>query len=267
MVAGAVAAGAGLVVLTEMFATGFSMDAERIAEPEGRPDARRGSPEQAAPTACGCAARCPSARPGAAAPQRGVLAGPDGTTHRYAKIHPFTYAGEHEHYAAGDGTVTVDVEGSGSASSSATTCASPTTSGRWPRPPTSTSCWPTGPRPAAPTGRRCSRPGPSRTRPTWSASTGSARAAASTYAGDSRIFDPLGEMLAGGGPDRDDPPRRRRRGRGGQGARPLPVPARPPHRRALGPTPPHTARGHDARYHNSGQPIAPPCGNPLTGTG
>ena len=37
MVAGAVASGAGLVVLTEMFATGFSMEAERIAEPEGGP--------------------------------------------------------------------------------------------------------------------------------------------------------------------------------------------------------------------------------------
>ena len=40
-----------------------------------------------------------------------VLAGPDGTTHTYAKIHPFSYAGEHEHYAAGDRHVTVDVEG------------------------------------------------------------------------------------------------------------------------------------------------------------
>ena len=40
-----------------------------------------------------------------------MLAAPDGTVHRYAKIHPFTYAREHEHYAAGDAHVTVDVEG------------------------------------------------------------------------------------------------------------------------------------------------------------
>ncbi len=40
-----------------------------------------------------------------------VLAGPDGTVHRYRKIHPFSYAGEHEHYAAGDKHVTVMVEG------------------------------------------------------------------------------------------------------------------------------------------------------------
>ena len=32
-------------------------------------------------------------------------------SHRYAKIHPFSYAGEHEHYAAGDRFLTVDVDG------------------------------------------------------------------------------------------------------------------------------------------------------------
>jgi predicted amidohydrolase len=40
-----------------------------------------------------------------------VLAAPDGTVHRYAKVHPFTYSGEHEHYDAGAELVTVDVEG------------------------------------------------------------------------------------------------------------------------------------------------------------
>src|SRR5206468_4369173 len=40
-----------------------------------------------------------------------VLAAPDGMTHRYAKIHPFSYAGEDARYRAGDRTVTVDVEG------------------------------------------------------------------------------------------------------------------------------------------------------------
>jgi predicted amidohydrolase len=40
-----------------------------------------------------------------------VLAGPDGTLHRYAKIHPFGFARENEHYAAGDRFVTADVEG------------------------------------------------------------------------------------------------------------------------------------------------------------
>ncbi|MGH9005690.1 MAG: nitrilase-related carbon-nitrogen hydrolase, partial [Acidimicrobiia bacterium] len=37
LVGTAAAAGARLVVLTEMFPTGFSMDPERVAEPEGGP--------------------------------------------------------------------------------------------------------------------------------------------------------------------------------------------------------------------------------------
>jgi len=40
-----------------------------------------------------------------------ILAGPNGVVHRYRKIHPFSYAREHERYAAGDRLVTVDVEG------------------------------------------------------------------------------------------------------------------------------------------------------------
>ena len=40
-----------------------------------------------------------------------MLAGPDGTILRYRKIHPFSFAGEHHHYEAGDKHVTVMVEG------------------------------------------------------------------------------------------------------------------------------------------------------------
>ena len=40
-----------------------------------------------------------------------MLAAPDGAMHRYAKIHPFGYGAEPEHYAAGDAFLTVDVEG------------------------------------------------------------------------------------------------------------------------------------------------------------
>src|SRR6185437_8719867 len=39
-----------------------------------------------------------------------VLAGPDGQLHRYAKIHPFSYAGEHLSYQAGSNFLTVTVE-------------------------------------------------------------------------------------------------------------------------------------------------------------
>ena len=40
-----------------------------------------------------------------------VLAGPDGTVHRYRKIHPFTYGGEDKHVRPGDELVTVEIGG------------------------------------------------------------------------------------------------------------------------------------------------------------
>ena len=40
-----------------------------------------------------------------------VLAGPDGTIHRYRKIHPFSYAGEEKYVRPGDTFVTVEVNG------------------------------------------------------------------------------------------------------------------------------------------------------------
>jgi predicted amidohydrolase len=54
------------------------------------------------------------ARPGARSPlptNAFVLASPAGEVQRYDKIHPFTYAGEHEHYAAGAVSPTFVVEG------------------------------------------------------------------------------------------------------------------------------------------------------------
>jgi predicted amidohydrolase len=39
------------------------------------------------------------------------VAQPDGTVHRYAKIHPFSFAGEHERYAAGTDFLTVRLDG------------------------------------------------------------------------------------------------------------------------------------------------------------
>jgi predicted amidohydrolase len=40
-----------------------------------------------------------------------TLAAPDGTVHRYAKLHPFSFAREHELYDAGDQRITVDIDG------------------------------------------------------------------------------------------------------------------------------------------------------------
>ncbi len=111
MIEQAAAEGARLVVLTEMFSTGFSMDTESIAEPVDGPSTRF-LVEQARRLGVWMAASLPERPEGQALPyNRLVLAGPDGTTHRYAKIHPFSYAREHERFAAGDAHVTVEVEG------------------------------------------------------------------------------------------------------------------------------------------------------------
>ena len=111
MITQAASAGARLVLLSEMFSTGFSMDEDRVAEAPDGPSA----------TFLMDQARVHGVWVGASLPERDdptarpwnqfVLAGPDGSTHRYAKIHPFSYGGEHEHYAAGDTPVTVDIEG------------------------------------------------------------------------------------------------------------------------------------------------------------
>ena len=65
------------------------------------------------------------------------------------------------------------------------------------RTPTSTWCRRTGRRRGGTTGRRCCRPGPSRTRRTWSACNRVGTAGDGTeHAGDSRIIGPMGELLA-----------------------------------------------------------------------
>ena len=94
-----------------MYSTGFSMAAERIAEPAGG----RSSAflvEQAARNDLWVCGSLPEVATGATRPSNClVLAGPDGTILRYRKIHPFSFAGEHHHYEAGDKHVTVMVEG------------------------------------------------------------------------------------------------------------------------------------------------------------
>ena len=40
-----------------------------------------------------------------------VVAGPAGESYRFEKLHPFTFAGEHEHYRPGDKALTVDIDG------------------------------------------------------------------------------------------------------------------------------------------------------------
>ena len=108
MIAAAAAGGAKLIVLPEMFATGFSMRPERIAEDEGGPTEQFLLAHAAEHDAHLLASVAQRGADGAYR-NNAVLARPDGSVERYAKIHPFSYAGEHERYAAGDRFLTVDV--------------------------------------------------------------------------------------------------------------------------------------------------------------
>ena len=111
MIEGAAGLGARLVVLPEMFACGFSMATERIAEPVDGPSTRFLC-EQAKRHGIWIGGSLPELPAGAQKPRNAfLLAGPGGELHRYFKIHPFSYAGEHEHYEPGQDFVTVELDG------------------------------------------------------------------------------------------------------------------------------------------------------------
>lgn len=114
MIREAADADARLVVLTEMFSTGFAMGdewASRLAEP------RDGASSEFLRTAARShgvwvAGSCPELAPGGTLPANTlVIASPNGDVYRYEKIHPFTYGGEDKYFRAGSGHLTVSIEG------------------------------------------------------------------------------------------------------------------------------------------------------------
>jgi omega-amidase len=105
-VARAVGAGAELVLLTETFSTGFSMT-PGIGEPEGGPSSQFLA-AAAKEHGVWVAGTCPEIADGEDLPYNSfVLAGPDGDTHRYRKLHPF--ADERDRFRSGEGPVTVQI--------------------------------------------------------------------------------------------------------------------------------------------------------------
>lgn len=100
--------GAQLVVLPEMFAVGFSMATDRIAEDADGPTAAW-LREQAMGLGLWIGGSFP-VRHAEAVRNRFLLSAPDGSVRSYDKQKPFTYGGEAEHYAAGGETVTWQVE-------------------------------------------------------------------------------------------------------------------------------------------------------------
>jgi predicted amidohydrolase len=109
MIAQAAAGGARLAVLTEMFATGFSLDVARIAEPVDGPSTIF-LLEQAALHQCWVAGSIPTVVPDGRPRNRFTFGGPDGELVIYDKLHPFSFGGETDHYDSGDERVQLVID-------------------------------------------------------------------------------------------------------------------------------------------------------------
>lgn len=105
---------ANLVVLSETFSTGFAVEDPGFAEPHDGPSSAF-LHSMAVEHGLWVGGSCPEVPPDAKDDTRPantfVLAGPDGTMHRYRKIHPFTFGGEDRHVRPGSELVTVSVDG------------------------------------------------------------------------------------------------------------------------------------------------------------
>ncbi|NNE94848.1 MAG: carbon-nitrogen family hydrolase [Acidimicrobiales bacterium] len=116
---GAVAAGADLVCLTEMFSTGFSMDTDSVVEPVDGPSSQflARSAAQASDMAgrpIHLVASVPTVDPEAHAElpvNRLFVFGPVGLIGTYDKLHPFSLSGEDKYYAAGSAPLTLTIQG------------------------------------------------------------------------------------------------------------------------------------------------------------
>jgi predicted amidohydrolase len=109
-IAQSVELGARLVLLPEMFGTGFSMATSQIAEPEGGPS-EEFLKTQALRNRIWIGGSCPVADGSSPRPfNRFLLVSPDGKVAHYDKIHPFGFGGEADHYARGSKTFTFEVD-------------------------------------------------------------------------------------------------------------------------------------------------------------
>jgi len=96
-----------LVVLPEMFSTGFSMDVGATAEGSERTAEKFLAESARRLGACVLGGVVTREAPGSLAANQAVAFDADGAElARYAKIHPFSYAGEDRRFARGSGVVT-----------------------------------------------------------------------------------------------------------------------------------------------------------------
>lgn len=109
-IAAAAETGAGLIALTETFSWGFTMNTAIARERPGGPSTAF-LLNQAGATGAWVVGSIPVAEDDAALPNnRMTFAGPNGELATYDKIHPFTYGGEDKSYRAGTAhhTITID---------------------------------------------------------------------------------------------------------------------------------------------------------------
>lgn len=102
--------GADLVILPEMFTTGFSMDSEALAENEGGATSDW-LLEQAAKWNTVVTGSVIIRDAAGGYRNRLLWARPDGTLQHYDKRHLFRMAGEHHHYTPGEQRVVFDLKG------------------------------------------------------------------------------------------------------------------------------------------------------------
>lgn len=107
----AAAAGADLAVLPEMFATGFSMASDRTAEPLDGPTVSWMAAQSAEHGLLVAGSLALSDPDGGLPTNTLLIVGPDGPEARYDKRHPFSYAGEHHRFSAGQHDVIATVAG------------------------------------------------------------------------------------------------------------------------------------------------------------
>ncbi len=101
-----------LVVLPEMFATGFSMDVDATAEGEERAAESFLAERAHRLGACVVGGVVNRERPGALALNQAAAFGPDGRElARYSKIHPFSFSGEDRRFARGSEVVAFGWDG------------------------------------------------------------------------------------------------------------------------------------------------------------
>lgn len=104
------ARGADLVILPEMFSTGFSMESAELAEPEDGPTTFWLREQAQAIGAVICGSLIIQAADGSYR-NRLLWARPDGSLAHYDKRHLFRMAGEHKHYSAGGQQVVLELNG------------------------------------------------------------------------------------------------------------------------------------------------------------